>query len=451
MNADDNFDTDLRKEAITFIQPVLKNRCNYPHIGKINISEYNSVTWIFGMKHFAVIINGEVRYCGINFPYMTMNLTQQLTHEIIVKSWQGDHKVFFREIKISQLKMFSKTKIKKGDITMVTRQSNNILQDVREIIRGEVGENYPLPDYMAFLMERLGEKPKINYWYWIFAGITGDGTTQIYNRNITSYIDSASQYLSTDPDYIKYIFDAVGYGHTYVTAEQINANKLMYIETFMAYIDRGIPVIAIDGLSQYLLIGYEDNGKRLLFHGGNPYDTTGEITHNWIFVGDKKQDISLDDIYRNTVHKMTHWLTLPERNSMFFGAEAFREWADDIENGKYEKDIDLWSNYANYVCNLATNAGNCEGIPFIVAEFLKSNPEYKEMCEKIFEQYVKMSNQKDEHIWKALENLGGGFNVTHEVMRDKEKRSKIADVLRRGGKHMDEVVRILKAHLSEVN
>ena len=38
---------------------------------------------------------------------------------------------------------------------MVTRQSNNVLQNVRNIIRGEIGENYALPDYMAFLMERL--------------------------------------------------------------------------------------------------------------------------------------------------------------------------------------------------------------------------------------------------------------------------------------------------------
>jgi hypothetical protein len=225
----------------------------------------------------------------------------------------------------------------------------------------------------------------------------------------------------------------------------------MYIETFMAYIDEGIPIIATEGngLNQYLLIGYEDYGKRLLFHGGKPYDTSGIINHNWIFVSDKKQDIPLEDIYCNAVYKMRHWLTLPERNGVFFGAAAFREWAKDIENGKYEKDIDLWSNYTNYVCNLASNAGNCEGIPFIVAKFLEFNPEYKEMCDKIFEQYVKMSCQKDEYIWKALENLGGGFNVSHEVMQDKVKRAKIADKLREAAEISDEVVRILKEYLPE--
>lgn len=33
-------------------------------LGRIKYNEYNSLTWIVGVKHFAVVINGEVRYCG---------------------------------------------------------------------------------------------------------------------------------------------------------------------------------------------------------------------------------------------------------------------------------------------------------------------------------------------------------------------------------------------------
>lgn len=44
---------------------------------------------------------------------------------------------------------------------------------------------------------------------------------------------------------------------------------------------------------------------------------------------------------------------------------------------------------------------------------------------------------------KDLEALGGGFNVTLEALQDKEKRTKIADVIRKCGDCMDEVVKII--------
>jgi hypothetical protein len=135
------------------------------------------------------------------------------------------------------------------------------------------------------------------------------------------------------------------------------------------------------------------------------------------------------------------------RNGVFFGGAAFRAWAEDIENGRYENESSLWDNYANYICNLASNASNGGGAPLIVEKFAQKYPQYKEMRDKIEEQYIKLSNQKDEYIWKALENLGGGFNVTKEVMRDKEKCKKIADKLREAGDCLDEVVRILREYL----
>jgi xanthine phosphoribosyltransferase len=53
-------------------------------------------------------------------------------------------------------------------------------------------------------------------------------------------------------------------------------------------------------------------------------------------------------------------------------------------------------------------------------------------------------------IWKDLEDLGGGFNVTQEALHDKEKRTKIAAKIRGAGDCLDEVVRILQEYLLEV-
>lgn len=446
---------------ISFTQPIIKNIYNYWQLGKINISEYNRLTWIVGMKHFAVIFNGEVRYCGINFPYMTMDFSQQIPREIMIGIRQGNYEVFFREIKVSQLKMPVKINIKKGVIKMITRQSNNILTDIRELVDGSKDINYSFADCMVFLMERLGRS---DIGYWVFVGITGDSVTQIYNKNNALYRDNASQKL-VEPDHVKYVFDAVGYEHTYVTAEQINANKTMYLQTLMAYIDKGIPIITSEDASQgikagseecnqFLIVVYEDNGKILLVHLNDPnkikkYETTNIINQDWIFAGEKIYNMSVGDIIKNAVFKMKHWLTLPERDGVFFGAAAFRAWADDIERGRYEENISLWGNYKCYICNLASNAGNSGGEPYIIAKFAEIYPEHKEMCNKILEQYVKLSNQRDDCVWKALENLGGGFNVKYEALRDKGNRVKIAAELRKAADCMDEVVRILQEYLPE--
>lgn len=66
------------------------------------------------------------------------------------------------------------------------------------------------------------------------------------------------------------------------------------------------------------------------------------------------------------------------------------------------------------------------------------------------ELYVSYSNQEDEYTWKALENLGGGFNVTQEVMRNKEQRSKIAAVLRDAAEISDEILRTVNDAIADM-
>ncbi len=458
INMGNGADYGSSSEAIAFHQPIIGDYYSYPKLGRIKIPEDNYLTWIVGEKHFAVIINNEVRYCGIHFPYMKMDLALQAPHEIIVAS-RGLNKVYFRKIMISQLKATPKINLKKGEISMITKQSNNALPDIRGIINGMEGKNYALNDCMAFLVERLEEPPKINYW--TFTGITGDGFTMVYNKNKSTFCEyCVSGYLS-GPEYISYVFDAIGYEHTYVTAEQINANKTMYLQTLMAYIDRGVPVIVkttrtdtpgirTDVLTHFLFVGYEDYGKTLLFLWEDKatlckYDTTGTINQDWIFVGEKKCDISFDDVVRNAVIKMPHWLTLPEKNGMFFGAKAYRAWADDIENGRYESETDLWSNYSVYICNMATNSG---GASAFLDQVKISYPQYTDIINKIAEQYTNTGNGEG-GLWKALEDLGGGFNVTPETIQDKEKRTKIATKIREAAMCLDNVLDILSKNLNK--
>ena len=112
--------------------------------------------------------------------------------------------------------------------------------------------------------------------------------------------------------------------------------------------------------SYCLIVGYENEGKlvKLLIEGTKTIDYS--IVENnkldLVFIGEKKYDVSLEQIYLQIIDKMHYWLTLPERNGMSFGAVAYRAWADDIISGRFEaENFDLWGNYGVYVCLLYTS------------------------------------------------------------------------------------------------
>lgn len=120
INMENKADSRLSKEAICFNQPILGNYFSYPKLGRINYNEYNTLTWIVGEKHFAVVINNEVRYCGVNFPYMDSDLHLQKPETIIIGA-DGQGKKYFRSIKVSKLKTIPKIKIKKGELFIIRK------------------------------------------------------------------------------------------------------------------------------------------------------------------------------------------------------------------------------------------------------------------------------------------------------------------------------------------
>ena len=123
-------DENISAEALTFHQPIFRDKFHFPKRGMVNKGVYNKLTWIFGEKHLARIINGEVRYCGENFPYMALDLSRESKKPIIIGS-NGQGKKYFRSICVSQLAETPKTKLKKGELIMHTKQSNNIIPVIR--------------------------------------------------------------------------------------------------------------------------------------------------------------------------------------------------------------------------------------------------------------------------------------------------------------------------------
>ena len=453
INERNNPDPVLSKHAIIFNQPIFGNEFLYPYLGEVKKGEYNSVSWIIGEKYLSVIINGEVRFCAENLPYMKTDLHYSPSHPILINGG-GDMSITIRDIKVSQLEAKKKSKTKKGELTMIIKRSNNQISNIETYCVGERGENFAFDGACERLMECLGEK---DFGYWLIAGITGDCFVQVYPKNQVFFSDRycVSDYniLYNDDcsDYIEGIFDKMGYACTYVPKEKIMANKEMYRQTLMAYIDKGIPVIHFKG-NYSMICGYEEHGNILLnkwpcnndfnkFALDDEYFSDKEL-RGWIFVGEKKERKILSEIYRDAVMKMPEILT-SETDKYYFGAKAFRAWADDIENGFYDgktqDDVDLWGTHTSFVCDFETIAATSGRF---LSKALELNPDLDFISE-----IIPILSRQGAYANGGLEDLGGGFNVTLAVLQDVEKRKMIADRLRVFAKNMDEIVRVLKENM----
>lgn len=134
--------------------------------------------------------------------------------------------------------------------------------------------------------------------------------------------------------------------------------------------------------------------------------------------------------------------------------EAFRAWANDIENGKFDtmppeefESINQWAYYTNYICVLATNGSCCH-------EFLKRarelNPDlaYLEKISALYRRMAQMwGGDAGDNDLDSLESLGGGFNITLETLQDPEKRGKIVAKIREFADVTEEVLCVLNTNL----
>ncbi len=442
-------------QAVSFHQPIFGDYYHYPKRGAVRANELNRLTWIVGEKHLALIINGEIRYCGAGFPYMSMDLSRESSYPIVIGSHGGNDLKYIRSIRVSQLAETKKSKLKEGELTMMTKQSNNMIPIIHRLVTDEYGENYWFNGCARYVMECLGEK---DYDYWFFAGLTGDLFTQHYTYTKYSGDALSSYWMDERPaEFVEEVFAKIGYAATYVAKKEVVKNTEMYLQTLVGYIDKGIPVIVWDAGLVGVFVGYEGYGRILLYITGNndqperiPLEKAleeNQAVSGWIFVGIKKESPSLAQLYRKAISAIPQNMSI-KTETYCFGAEAFRVWARDIENGKFDgltvEEFDTWSYYTNYVCVLSTN-GCCSH------EFLKRayalNPDMAFLGE------VGLLYKKTEEIWhnqngENLEALGGGFNITLETLQNKDKRSRIAAKIRECGDVADEIVKIISSNLN---
>lgn len=191
---------------------------------------------------------------------------------------------------------------------------------------------------------------------------------------------SSCMFNSMGGSYFQGIFEKCGYASTFVSLEQLCSNREMYLQTLMAYIDKGVPVIAVTrfgGDAPWgIYAGYEEYGRTLLYFLGDKTEperipaqqaideqqTATYAGQGWLFIGEKKRTVDLAQIYRNIIIDMPRLLTV-KTDGFCFGPEAFRAWAESIESGKFdamslESFEDGWDSHISNICNMATN-GSC--------------------------------------------------------------------------------------------
>ncbi|WP_058303599.1 helix-turn-helix domain-containing protein [Gorillibacterium timonense] len=355
----------------------------------------------------------------------------------------------------------------RGGLNMNTK----MIPHIPRVFFNRGGENYHFNSAARYVMDCIGEMKFADYS--LIAGITGDSFVQFYSLKSFKGDSASDYYLGLRK--LPSVFDKLGYTAESISIRELQSEKEKCIKRITASIDKGVPVILYHGGPPGVIVGYEGDGATLLYLRENmtepkqlvlddkcfeneDYDTKG-----WVVTGNKNREVPLKQIYREAVIQLPKLLTL-RTDDYVFGAEAFRMWANDIEDGKFDKvNVDFFT-YEVYVLNLATNSGGSQ-------EFLDKaqelNPDFT-FLEDVRKQYRMMNYLwngghwiKDVHSPEEreemkqvygddnLEALGGAFGCKNETLQDKEKRDLIVKQIRRFADCMGEVVRILNDNLKE--
>jgi hypothetical protein len=297
-------------------------------------------------------------------------------------------------------------------------------------------QNYAFCGCMALMMQYLEESK--DYSYWFFSGVSGDCFTQVYGQDIAKWYQCLS-HACFDERLIKRVFDACGYDFTFVSAESFTANKEKYLQKVVSHIDRDLPVIAkgfsfpfgdklcpVEEIS--CVVGYENGGQTLLYlpdTSATPTPFPLDIPYTLVFSEEKKKTPPLPEAYAQAIANIPLLNLASPRDGVSFGAHAFLDWADALENGKFDdipvEGLGNWQHYGAYLCIIATNV-SC---PHFLNRANELCPGIKELP-AINEAMEKMRTHIDE-----LCSIEGGFGMEEHKLKDRELMQPVREIIRK--------------------
>jgi len=347
----------------------------------------------------------------------------------------------------------------KGDLTM--KQSNKMLnpkwrrsradsdEHFHPLLDKYQGQNYAFNACMALLMDYLGDNKEYDYWF--FSDVSGDSFTQVYGQDLSKWYQCLSQ-VCFDEHLIKRVFDACGYDYTFVSPESFYANKEKYLQKVVSHIDRDLPVI-VKGFSIPFngklypveeiscIVGYENNGQVMFFLtdiSDTPIPFRLDIPYTLVFSEDKIITPTLPEVYRKVISNIPVFNLLSPRDGVSFGVHAFLDWADGLENGKFDDipddELDNWPHYGAYLCIIATNVFH----PHYLDKAKELCPDMKELP-AITAIIEKMRSHIEEFM-----GLEGGFGIEEWKLKDRELMRPICEMIRCYAGFYNELMAIFK-------
>lgn len=312
-----------------------------------------------------------------------------------------------------------------------------------QFIHWDRGQNYPFGACMAKLTECLGGDTSL-YTYDFFAGLAGDDFVMCYGDN-EKLNDCVSVCTDTET-FLARVCGMIGLEYRLAKKAEWTADAKLYYGYVKQFIDRGIPILcagAGDNSNFDLLISYDDETAKCHLSCGDDvqYGTDipfAEIECDLIFIENLPKIDDLAAVYRKAVMQIPALMTAePTADSVYFGAEAYRQWAADTVNGRYDRytsdTFKSWNHWHIYICNLATNGGHGEA-------FLRRAYELNQDLTFI-PNLIALFHENDK-VWNELESLGGGFNCTIETLRNREKRAAIAGVILKLAETNEKIVKV---------
>ena len=121
--------------------------------------------------------------------------------------------------------------------------------------------------------------------------------------------------------------------------------------------------------------------------------------------------------------------TPPQKGDVFFGNDAFEQWANMLENDFYRmkpedfNDMCLWRYYNVYICIIATNIYSKR---YTTDRAIQMNPELTSMAPLLDQEYKALDELENQ-----LKEAGGYFNISYEVLQDTMKCQTIARIMKR--------------------
>ncbi len=324
--------------------------------------------------------------------------------------------------------------------------------ELGQFIHWDWGQNYPFGACIAKLMECLGGDTSL-YTYDFFAGLAGDDFVMCYGDN-EKCNDCVSVCADTEV-FLSRVCGMIGLEYRLVKKAEWAADTRQYYNFVKHFIDKGLPVLCsgVGNNTNYdLLISYDDKTTKCHLSCGDDvqYGTDipfAEIECDLIFIENLPKIDDFAAVYRKAVLQLPMLMTAePTADGVYFGADAYRRWAEDTVNGRYDAYTDdtfkSWVHWHIYICNLATNGGHGESF---LRRAYELNPELTFVPE-----VIALFHENDK-VWNALESLGGGFNCTLENLQDKEKAAAIAETILKLEETNEKIVKLIHRHIEKEN